>query len=72
MTWVSSWVIVPKHDGDVRIIADMRAANQAIKRERHPIATAEEIVQEMSGACQFSKLALRSGYHQNVMLHCEK
>ena len=42
----------------------MRVANQAIKRERHPILTVEEIVQEMSGACHFSKLDLRSGYHQ--------
>ena len=42
----------------------MRVANQAIKRQKHPIRTVEEIVQEMSGACHFSKLDLRSGYHQ--------
>ena len=63
-TWGSSLVIVPKRDGDIRIIIDMRVANQAIKRERHPIPTVEEIVQEMSGACHFSKLDLRSGYYQ--------
>ena len=42
----------------------MRLANQDIKTERHPIPTIEEIVQEMSGACHFPKLDLRSGYHQ--------
>ena len=42
----------------------MRVANQAIKREKSPISTVEEIVQEMSGACHFSKLKLRPGYHQ--------
>ena len=42
----------------------MRVANQAIKRESHPVPTVEEIVQEMSGACHFSKLDLRSGYYQ--------
>ena len=42
----------------------MRVANRAIKRERHPIPTVEEIVQEMSEVCHFSKLDLRSGYHQ--------
>ena len=63
-TWGCSLLIVPKRDGDIRIIIYMRVANQAIKRERHPIPTVEEIVQEMSGACHFSKLDLRSGYHQ--------
>ena len=57
-------VIVPKRDGNIRIIVDMRVANQAIKKERHPIPTVEEIVQKLSRACHFSKLDLRSGYHQ--------
>ena len=42
----------------------MRVANEVIKRERHSIPTVEEMVQEMSGTCHFSKLDLRSGYHQ--------
>ena len=42
----------------------MRVANEVIKRERHSILTVEEMVQEMSGTCHFSKLDLRSGYHQ--------
>ena len=42
----------------------MGVSNQAIKRERHPIPAVREIVQEMSGACHFSKLDLGSGYHQ--------
>ena len=58
-TWVPPLIIVPKCDGNIHIIVDMRVANQAIKRERHPIPTVEEIVQEMSGACHFSKLDLR-------------
>ena len=45
-------------------MVDMRVANQTIKRERHPIPTVEEIAQEMNGACHFSKVDLRSGYHQ--------
>ena len=32
--------------------------------ERHPIPTVEEIVQEMSGACHFSKPDLCSGHHK--------
>ena len=63
-TWVSPLVIFLKRDGDIRIIVDMRVANQVIKRERYTIPTVEEIVQEMNGACHFSKLDLRLGYHQ--------
>ena len=63
-TWVSPLVIVSKRDGDIRIIVDMRVANQAIQRERHPIPTVEETVQEISGGCHFSKLDLCFGYHQ--------
>ena len=53
-----------KTRGNICIIIDMRVANQAIKREMHPIPTAEEIVQEISGACHSSKLDCRSGFQQ--------
>ncbi len=38
--------------------------NQAIKRERHPMPTVEDLVHKLNGATVFSKLDLRSGYHQ--------
>ena len=62
--WVSQMVVVPKPDGDIRLCIDMRIANKAICRERHPIPTLEEISQDMHGACFFSKLDLKMGYHQ--------
>ena len=63
-TWVSPFVILPKCSDYICIIVDMRVSNQAIKRERHPIPTVEEIIQEISGDCDFSKLDLFKGYHQ--------
>ena len=42
----------------------MTVANQALQREIHPIPTVQDIVQETCAACHFSKLYLRSGYHQ--------
>ena len=62
--WVSPLVAVPKPNGEVRVCVDMRQANQAILRERHPIPTVEETLQEINGAAVFSKLDLRWGYHQ--------
>ncbi|CAB4028117.1 Hypothetical predicted protein [Paramuricea clavata] len=55
---------VPKKDGGVRICVDMRAANEAIKRVRHPIPTVEYIIFELNGATCFSKLDLSQAYHQ--------
>ena len=43
-------VAIEKSNGDVRICLDMRQANRAIQREKHPMPTIEEIFQEMSGA----------------------
>ena len=62
--WVSPLVAVPKPNGEVRVSVDMRQANQAILRERHPIPTVEETLQELHGAAVFSKLDLKWGYHQ--------
>ena len=62
--WVSPLVAVPKPNGEVRVCVDMRQANQAILRERHPIPTVEETLQELHGAAVFSKLDLKWGYHQ--------
>ena len=68
--WVSHLVAVPKPNGGIRVCVDMRQANSAIVRERHPIPTLEETLQELHGAIIFSKLDLRSGYHQ-IELHPE-
>ncbi|CAB3985107.1 Transposon Tf2-9 poly [Paramuricea clavata] len=66
--WVSPLVAVPKANGEVRVCVDMRRANEAVIRERHPIPTLEETVQALNGATVFSKLDLRWGYHQ-IELH---
>ena len=41
--WVSPIVVAPKKTG-IRICIDMRAAYQAIERERHPAPTVEDLV----------------------------
>ena len=42
----------------------MREANKAIKRERHPMPTLDELIEDLNGSCIFSTLDLTSGYHQ--------
>ena len=62
--WVSPVCVVPKLSGDIRLCVDMRRANEAVLRERHPIPTMDEILQNMNQSTVFSKLDLRWGYHQ--------
>ena len=57
-----------KPNGDIRIFLDMRQANQAIAREKHPVPTVEETLQEVSYAKIFSKLDLTMAFHQ-IELH---
>ena len=63
-SWINPLVAVEKPNGDVRICLDMRQANQAIQREKHPVPTVEETLQEISSAKLFTKLDLNMAFHQ--------
>ena len=63
-SWINPLVVVEKPNGDVRMCLDMRQANRAILREKDPVPTIEETLQEISGAKVFSKLDLNMAFHQ--------
>ncbi|XP_061499294.1 uncharacterized protein LOC133391233 isoform X1 [Anopheles gambiae] len=52
--WISSVVVVPKGDNDVRICVDMRRANEAVERENHPLPTFEDFLPQLAKANVFS------------------
>ncbi|EFA12868.1 Retrovirus-related Pol polyprotein from transposon 297-like Protein [Tribolium castaneum] len=63
--WISPIVIVSRKNQDkMRICVDMREANKAIKRERHPTPSIDEIISTLNGATVFSKIDLNDAYHQ--------
>jgi len=64
--WVSPIVAAPKPKApdEIRLCVDMRMANKAIIRERHPTPTIDDLISKLNGATVFSKIDLRSGYHQ--------
>ena len=58
-------MFVPKpNKGDLLICIDMRRANEAIEREKLPIPTVDELLEEMNGSTVFSKLDMNMGFHQ--------
>ena len=67
-TSTSSWgapvLFVKKKDGSLRLCIDYRQLNKVTIRNQYPLPRIDDLFDQLQGAKLFSKIDLRSGYHQ--------
>ena len=53
-----------KKDGTLRLCVDYRKLNRVTVKKKYPLPRIEDLFDQLNGACYFSKIDLRFGYHQ--------
>jgi hypothetical protein len=69
--WGAPVIFVPKKDGTQRLCVDYRALNEVTVKNKYPLPRIDDLFNQLGGACVFSKIKLRSGYHQLKVRECD-
>ncbi|KAH0765074.1 hypothetical protein KY285_000945 [Solanum tuberosum] len=62
--WGAPVLFVRKKDGSLRMCIDYRQLNKVTIKNKYPLSRIDDLFDQLQGARCFSKIDLRSGYHQ--------
>ncbi|GJV65482.1 putative reverse transcriptase domain-containing protein [Tanacetum coccineum] len=62
--WGASVLFVKKKDGSFRMCIDYRELNKLTVKNRYPLPRIDDLFDQLQGSIIYSKIDLRSGYHQ--------
>nr|GEY64098.1 putative reverse transcriptase domain-containing protein [Tanacetum cinerariifolium] len=62
--WGASVLFVKKKDGSFRMCIDYRELNKLTLKNRYPLLRIDDLFDQLQGSSIYSKINLRSGYHQ--------
>ncbi|GJQ98150.1 putative reverse transcriptase domain-containing protein [Tanacetum coccineum] len=62
--WGALMLFVKKKDGSFRMCIDYRELNKLTVKNRYPLPRIDDLFDQLQGSQFFSKIDLRSGYHQ--------
>ncbi|GJY91998.1 putative reverse transcriptase domain-containing protein [Tanacetum coccineum] len=62
--WGASVLFVKKNDGSFRMCIDYRELNKLTIKNRYPLPRIDDLFNQLQGSQFFSRIDLRSGYHQ--------